>query len=315
VIGHGSDSEAPSIPVVDLLVGYDQAKGRGASTQALHPESPVSDGGAIACVDLLHRVWPSSNASFASATLPKAAVLGDFRIVREIGRGGMGVVYEAEQLSLQRRVALKVLPQAAFLDDGRLARFELEARTAATLEHPHIVPIFSIGCEQNVHYYAMQLIRGVSLAELYIQRTAATVRGNAEHDETSSEEPIISSWAAPDEPVVETEAFFRSTGTSLSAAEQYFARITNWGIQAAEALHYSHERGVIHRDIKPANLIVDSTGKLWITDFGLARLNDDAGMTYTGDLVGTLRYTSHERLKGCSGANSQIDVYSLGVTL
>src|SRR5262249_59035489 len=91
-------------------------------------------------------------------------VLGDFRILREVGRGGMGVVYEAEQVSLNRRVALKVLPLAATLDPRQLERFRHEARAAALLHHPHVVPVHGVGCERGVHYYAMQLIEGCSLA-------------------------------------------------------------------------------------------------------------------------------------------------------
>ena len=97
---------------------------------------------------------------------PFRGILGDFRILRELGRGGMGVVYEAEQISLGRRVALKVLPFAAMLDKQQLARFKNEARAAATLDHPNIVPIYSVGCERGVHYYAMQLIEGRTLAEV-----------------------------------------------------------------------------------------------------------------------------------------------------
>jgi hypothetical protein len=98
-----------------------------------------------------------------------AGLLGDFRILRELGRGGMGVVYEAEQTSLSRRVALKVLPFAAMLDKQQLARFKNEARAAATLDHPNIVAIYSVGVERGVHYYAMQFIEGQSLAQVVEQ--------------------------------------------------------------------------------------------------------------------------------------------------
>src|SRR5436305_8662687 len=92
--------------------------------------------------------------------------LGDFRLVREIGRGGMGVVYEAVQISLGRRVALKVLPFAATLDARQLRRFENEARAAAQLHHSNIVPVHAVGCDRGVHYYAMQLIDGVPLSDV-----------------------------------------------------------------------------------------------------------------------------------------------------
>src|SRR5207249_466398 len=92
--------------------------------------------------------------------------LGDFRIIREIGRGGMGVVYEAVQMSLGRRVALKVLPFAAALDSKQLQRFRNEAQAAAQLHHSNIVPVYAVGCERGVHYYAMQIIEGQNLADL-----------------------------------------------------------------------------------------------------------------------------------------------------
>ena len=118
---------------------------------------------------------PCTNASLIS---PQAS-LGDFRILRELGRGGMGVVYEAEQISLGRRVALKVLPFAAMLDKQQLARFKNEARAAATLDHPNIVAIHSVGSERGVHYYAMQLIEGQSLAEMIagLQKIHGVTRG------------------------------------------------------------------------------------------------------------------------------------------
>src|SRR5262249_58651292 len=92
--------------------------------------------------------------------------LGDYRLVHEIGRGGMGIVYEAEQISLNHRVALKVLPFAATLDARQLLRFKNEARAAANLHHPHIVPVYGVGCERGVYYYAMQLVEGENLAEI-----------------------------------------------------------------------------------------------------------------------------------------------------
>lgn len=100
------------------------------------------------------------------APLPEAKCLGDFRIIREIGRGGMGVVYEAEQVSLGRKVALKVLPFAAVLDPKQLQRFKNEAHSAASLRHPNIVQVFSVGCERAVHFYAMDFVEGQTVAEV-----------------------------------------------------------------------------------------------------------------------------------------------------
>jgi serine/threonine protein kinase len=228
------------------------------------------------------------------------ALLGDFRILREVGRGGMGIVYEAEQVSLGRRVALKVLPFAAMLDPRRLQRFQNEVRAAASLHHEHIVPVYAVGCERAVHFYAMQLIQGKSLAELSAGQ-ASMSRGRQAPELAA--EPATRAVAA-----ASTEAAPRDTA--------YFRRIAAWGIQAAEALEHAHALGIVHRDIKPANLIVDGPGKLWITDFGLARTATDAGLTMSGDLLGTLRYMSPEQALARHGlVDHRTDVYSLGATL
>jgi tetratricopeptide (TPR) repeat protein len=207
---------------------------------------------------------------------PARTALGEFRILREVGRGGMGVVYEAEQLSLGRRVALKVLPLAATLDPKQLQRFKHEAQAAASLHHPHIVPIYAVGCERGMHYYAMQFIEGTDLAHLIA--------------------------AARSGPSTTGAARFRTAGQLV--------------LQAALALEHAHQLGIVHRDVKPANLLVDGHGHLWVTDFGLAHCQSQAGLTMTGDLVGTLRYMSPEQaLAHPSGVDHRTDLYALGATL
>ena len=109
---------------------------------------------------------PAGSRSVRSSTDELSGMLGDFQLIREIGRGGMGVVYEARQISLDRRVALKVLPFAGVLDSRQLQRFTNEARAAAGLHHANIVPVYSVGCERGVHYYAMQYIDGQTLADV-----------------------------------------------------------------------------------------------------------------------------------------------------
>jgi tRNA A-37 threonylcarbamoyl transferase component Bud32 len=222
--------------------------------------------------------------------------LGDFRIVREIGRGGMGVVYEAEQVSLRRRVALKVLPFAATMDSRDLQRFHNEARAAAALDHPNIVPVYSVGCERGVHFFAMKLIDGRSLA---------AVLGEL-HGE-----------AGPAPASAETVGLAGLSTQGLRRGKEYFRSVARLGMQVAEALDYAHERGVIHRDVKPANILVDGNGVPWVTDFGLAHLEHaEASLTVTGDLVGTLRYMSPEQAAGQRvGVDHRTDVYSLGATL
>ncbi len=367
---------------------------------------------------------------------------------------------------MNRRVALKVLPFAAAMDPTQLRRFQTEALAAAQLHHTHIVPVYSVGCERGVHYYAMQFIEGQTLAQAIAERRrleepppakrgsppsplrgeggpqgrmrgrgeggpqgrmrgerdearrgspesaetadrvrrgspdpagmpdrrspasggagdegrpsvterAATLRvpgdprrtndpaetadrvrrgspdpagmpdrrspasGGAgdegrpsvaqraatlrvPEDPRPTNEPVApsdrrypvldTSFAPPPAPTIRT-----ATPTPSSRSREYFQTVAALGIQAADALDHAHKVGIVHRDIKPANLLLDVHGNLWITDFGLARLQDDAGLTVTGDLVGTLRYMSPEQALAQRGyLDHRTDVYSLGVTL
>src|SRR5262249_30349586 len=130
---------------------------------------------ALELLDGLQLSAASSNsrrAAKGAAAEEVSGTLGDFRLRREVGRGGMGVVYEAEQISLGRRIALKVLPFAAAMDSKRLQRFKNEAQAAAHLHHQHIVPVYAVGCERGVHFYAMQFIEGATLAGLIRQLRA-----------------------------------------------------------------------------------------------------------------------------------------------
>ncbi|MEX2141205.1 MAG: protein kinase [Pirellulales bacterium] len=264
--------------------------------------------------------------------------LGDFRLIREIGRGGMGVVYEAEQLSLGRRVALKVLPFAAMLDERQLKRFKLEAAAAAALKHPGIVSVYCIGCERGVHFYAMEYIEGQTLAEVIEELSRShSPRGNVnfaaprrelgdanqteigltpgeDNSAHAAERPPLCSHAERGNENAETVAAALSTLHTTRPAD-FFRRVAELGIQAAEALDHAHQMGIVHRDIKPANLLLDQFGKLYITDFGLARLSTDAGMTLTGDMLGTLRYMSPEQATGAKLLDERTDIYSLGITL
>jgi len=240
--------------------------------------------------------WP-----VAMGSDPARIAIGDFRIIREVGRGGMGVVYEAEQLSLHRRVALKVLPFAAVLDSRQLDRFKLEAQAAAALHHTNIVPIYSIGCDRAIHFYAMQYVEGPTLAEVIDQ-----LRGSGS-PECSPESKLAS---------VETQPVATaSTGHSTKKSETVRTML-RLGVQIADGLHHAHERDVIHRDIKPSNLIVDSDQNIWITDFGLARIQSSTQLTMTNDVVGTLRYMSPEQAMAKRAiVDRRSDIYSLGATL
>jgi serine/threonine protein kinase/tetratricopeptide (TPR) repeat protein len=243
--------------------------------------------------------------------------LGDFVLKREIGRGGMGVVYEAWQISLARMVALKVLPFAAVLDAKQIARFKNEAQAAAQLHHPNIVPVFAIGVERGVHYYAMPYIDGQPLDQAIgqLREAAGATAAKPREDGPREDEPRDENGADKTPHCPSTLSGSLLTQRSPNPSE-YFHAAARLGIQAAKALHAAHEYGVVHRDIKPSNLLLDQQGKLWITDFGLARCQSDASLTKTGDLVGTLRYMSPEQALGQSAlVDQRTDIYSLAVTL
>jgi WD40 repeat protein/serine/threonine protein kinase len=240
-----------------------------------------------------------------------AGTLGDFRILREIGRGGMGIVYEAEQISLERRVALKVLPFASVLDAKQLARFKNEALAAASLDHPHIVDVLGVGCDRGMHFYAMRLIDGCTLADVITELRNAEC--GMRKDTTTTPHSAL---RIPH--LTSTRAVLTTLGLTDAPqrSRDHYRRIAALVADAADALHHAHEQGVIHRDIKPSNLMLDSRGKLWVTDFGLAHVESNTTLTMTGDLMGTLRYMSPEQASGSRlGIDHRTDIYSLGVTL
>ena len=244
-----------------------------------------------------------------------------FRLLREVGRGGMGVVYEAEQISLRRRVALKVLPFAAAIEPRRLERFKTEALAAAHVQHERIVPVHAVGCERGVHYYAMQFIEGQSLAalidELRRLRDVLDQRPSVTAPAAEQETSALSKSGTR----AEDDAWLAATAISRersSDRRRYFDRVAALGRQAAQLGRrvHAHHVGIVHRDIKPSNLLLDLRGQLWVTDFGLAQVTGDTGLTITGELLGTLRYSSPEQLLARRGiVDHRSDIYSLGATL
>jgi eukaryotic-like serine/threonine-protein kinase len=247
--------------------------------------------------------------------------LGDFRLLRQIGRGGMGIVYEAYQISLRRRVALKVLTAAAAMDDRQLKRFEVESHAAAALQHPNIVAVHSVGCERGIHFYAMDLIEGRSLAELIAELRGEVEPASAESGlekgaaESSSIPLVLSSHHRSSDRTAPANGAGPESSSGARARSHCLAAAI-LSKQAAEALEHAHQRGVLHRDIKPSNLLIDGAGKLWVADFGLARIQGDSKLTQTGDVIGTLRYMSPEQALGRRGLfDHRADVYALGATL
>ncbi|MDO4569624.1 MAG: serine/threonine-protein kinase [Planctomycetia bacterium] len=265
----------------------------------------------------------ADSSAFSRSSTPREEnePIGDFQIIRELGRGGMGVVYEARQRSLARLVALKVLPFASTFDERQLQRFHNEAAAAAQLEHPSIVPIYAVGSERGIHYYAMKLIHGQHLGEVISLLREEHGVDDAQDEEEESAPNRASALLRPRRPVLrrgENEESVVGTQVSRLYEENrrsFYHSIAGFMLQAAEALDYAHQCGVIHRDIKPGNLMVDSAQRLWITDFGLARVSSSVHLTQTGDVFGTPRYMSPEQAQGQTRmADHRADIYSLGAT-
>jgi eukaryotic-like serine/threonine-protein kinase len=294
----------------------------------------------------------------AAVSLAPLDRLGDFRILREVGHGGMGVVYEAEQVSLDRRVALKVLPKQLLLEPRTKQRFEREAKAAAKLHHTNIVPVFGVGEHDGMPYYAMQFIDGqgldIVIAELArmtpgVQSLTDTAPPQGSHrvsdiahslltgayqaaDGVHVAQPRAATDTAPGaaaaapgsaatspaaSPGIDSRGILLGqSGTSSGSAVRkltFWKSVARVGDQVASALDYAHKQGIVHRDIKPSNLLLDLAGTVWVTDFGLAKADDQQNLTGTGDILGTLRYMPPEAFDGQSDARG--DVYSLGLTL
>jgi tetratricopeptide (TPR) repeat protein len=267
----------------------------------------------LQALQLVRVSGPPPGATSAGACLSDG-LLGDFRIVREVGRGGMGIVYEAEQISLRRRVALKALPLAAMMDPRHLQRFHNEAQAAACLHHTNIVPVFFVGCERGVHFYAMQFIDGQPLSEIIrqLQRAEKKAPTAGEAGSVAFQPSGVEAASTPSPAAAITPL----TGEGRRNRD-YYRKVAELGIQAAEALDHAHQLGIVHRDIKPANLMLDGRGNLWVTDFGLAHMqHGEASLTMTGQALGTPRYMSPEQAMAKRvPIDHRTDVYSLGVTL
>ncbi len=287
---------------------------------------------------------PVENGTGLSAKVPER--LGDYVLLRRIGSGGMGVVYEAIQESLGRHVALKTLPSHQLGDATRLERFRREARAAARLHHTHIVPVFGVGEHDGLHYYIMQFIRGQGLDSVLreVKRLRRERNESGAHDSSvgtglsatlaiglrtgqfqSRGAPLerSSDPASTDEQLeLATNAQANSSPSAVASHQselstqpeaQYFRSVARIGVQVGQALEYAHQQGILHRDIKPSNLLLDAKGEVWVTDFGLAKDQGSDELTESGEIVGTLLYMAPERFQGKCDQRS--DVYGLGVTL
>ncbi|MCA9139930.1 MAG: protein kinase [Planctomycetales bacterium] len=207
--------------------------------------------------------------------------IGDYELESEIARGGMGAVFRARQVSLNRTVAIKMMIAGQLATPDLVRRFQTEAEAAAMLDHPNIVPIYEVGEAETLHFYSMKLIEGENLSEC--------------SDSLSLSRPL--------------------TPAQVRERER---RIAGLMIKVANALSYAHGRGVLHRDIKPSNILIDAGGEPHLTDFGLAKLSENVGsrLTMTSSVMGSPSYMSPEQAVGDThGITTQADIYSFGAVL
>jgi serine/threonine protein kinase len=221
---------------------------------------------------LKHRI-PSTRKS-----IEKDQLLGDFRILGEIGNGAMGIVYEAEQVSLGRPVALKALSRHLCFSDSAVRKFQREGEALARLNHPGVVIIHAVGEQDGVHYIAQELVSG--------GYTMAEKLADLRRDKASLEDP------------------------------SYYEELAGLMMNVADALQHAHAAGVIHRDVKPSNILLTGDGLPKLTDFGLAKIEDALALSRTGDFCGTPYYMSPEQaMSRRMGIDHRTDVFSLGATL
>lgn len=210
-----------------------------------------------------------------------AVSFGDYELLREIARGGMGVVYEARHVRLQRVVALKMILTTRLPGEVDMKRFRAEAEAVAGLDHPNIVPIYEVGEDEGRPYFTMKFIPGGSLARVI-------EKGRSKNEE--GKEPFHSS------------SILHSTTSSI----QLLAKV-------ARAVHHAHQRGILHRDLKPSNILMDERDEPLVTDFGLAKqIGTDNSLTLSGTVLGTPAYIAPEQAAGDKSLTTAVDIYSLG---
>ncbi|MCH9003148.1 MAG: serine/threonine protein kinase, partial [Planctomycetes bacterium] len=260
--------------------------------------------------------WGATRRFPLGAPLAARSRLADFEIIDELGRGGMGVVYRARQVSLDREVALKVLPSIAPPGSRASQRFQTEAKAAARLNHTNIVPIFAQGEQDGHYYYAMKLVEGVPLDAVIkshpelLSSTHASKSGNMARKLAADRKPSAE-FSVPSEAPQRDDQPRRH-----QRSRQDFCFLAGLMAEVADGLAHAHANGILHRDIKPHNLIFGADGHLHITDFGLAYIKGDPHVTMTGEIMGTPSYVSPEQARGeVGGIDDRTDIFSLGVTL
>lgn len=276
-IVHARVDERQSTVIADLIAEFERQNlvAEHISIDRFLAEHPEYAAELRECLEGLMLLQESTKA-WCSSMLVRGSRLGNFEIEQEIGRGAMGIVYRARELPLDRVVAIKILNPAFDHDRMRTERFRREALAASSLDHPNIVPIYHIGNDQGLNYFAMRLVDGDAL----------------HHDLLKKDD-----------------------GTGTCSRSRKLRELARQLSDIAQALGVAHQHGIVHRDIKPSNLLIDRDGRLWLSDFGLAKQLSAGDLTQSGELVGSLHYMSPEQARGCCTLDGRSDIYSLGATM
>ncbi len=280
----------------------------------------------IAMIEGLKSFSPTASqpqSHFADIKIPE--YLGEYRIVGEIGRGGMGIVLEAVHETLGRRVAIKVMVPGAMTTSSHLERFHREAIAAASLHHTNIVSVFGAGEDQGFHFYVMEFVDGKSISQILKRHSQENQETRVLHPTGGSDSPDLA--MVPQNRPKRCAQFElgdqsqtghgQNDSASALLGPNRYKWVAETGVQIADALSYAHEKEILHRDIKPANLVLDPNDTVWLTDFGLAKSTqgglDQTAVTKTGDILGTPQYMAPESFSG--NYDSRSETYCLGLTL